>query len=233
MTGADDAITRIAERFARRDRSLLARRYDLADPANLFLVHGQERVFMRTLMREGIWPIQGRQVLDVGCGSGHFLRWMTALGVDPDVCHGVDISHERLEKARQLAPHHHLLAIDGRALPFPDASFDLVVQRTVFSSLDTPELRGGLASEMKRVLRPGGLILWYDVAVPNPWNPDLHPVRGSEIHSLFPGMRVRLERVSLLPPLARLLAPHSLAVCHLLEAVPLLRGHLWGVIRHA
>ena len=233
MTGADDTIARISDRFARRDRSPLARRYDMADPANLFLVHGQERAFLRTIAREGFWPLGTRRILDVGCGTGHFLRWLGALGAEPDACHGVDISVERLDRARHLAPHHHLQVIDGQHLPFPDAHFDLVVQRTVFSSLDTAGLRAGLAAEMRRVLRPEGLLLWYDVAVPNPWNPDLRPLTPAAVRALFPDMRVRLERVSLLPPLVRLLAPRSLAVCHLLEAIPVLRGHLWGVIRHA
>ncbi len=230
--GADDPIARISDRFARRDRSPLARRYDLVDPANLFLVHGQERAFLRTLVREGAWPLGARRILDVGCGSGHFLRWLGALGAEPEACHGVDISVERLERARQLAPHHHHQLIDGHHLPFPDAHFDLVVQRTVFSSLDTAELRQALAAEMRRVLRPEGLMLWYDVAVPNPWNPDLRPMSPGDLRALFPGMQIRLERMSLLPPLARLVAPWSLAACHLLETLPFLRGHLWGVLRH-
>ena len=232
MTGTDEVILRIAERFRGRDQSVLSRRYDLADPGNLFLLQGIERVLLKTLVREGLWPLSDRRILDVGCGTGHFLRQLAMYGAEPDGCHGVDISAERLERARHLAPHHHHLCIDGVTLPYPDGHFDVVSQRTVFSSIDDRAIRERLAAEMVRVLRPGGLVLWYDVAVPNPWNPDLLPMREPEIRSLFPTLSCRFERVTLLPPLARLLAPLNWTLGLFLEAVPFLRGHRWGVFRH-
>ena len=66
-----------------------------------------------------------------------------------------------------------------------------------------------IASEMIRVVKKEGAILWYDYHVNNPWNPDVRGVKKQEIHRLFPGCRIRLQRMTLAPPLVRLLAPYS------------------------
>jgi SAM-dependent methyltransferase len=108
-----------------------------------------------------------RDVLDVGCGVGH---WGQVLGkVLPSVArvHGVDRDPLWVEKATARA------SADGSAgrfsyrvavaekLPFDDASFDLVTCQTVL--IHTPD-PGAAVDEMIRVARPGGLIL---VAEPN------------------------------------------------------------------
>ena len=49
---------------------------------------------------------------------------------------------------------------------------------------------------MLLVVRPEGLILWYDVVVENPWNSCVHPLHRSEIRSLFPGCALELQRVT-------------------------------------
>ena len=60
---------------------------------------------------------------------------------------------------------------------------------------------------MLRVLKPGGLILWYDFHVDNPHNRDVQGVRKREIFELFSGCDIRLHRITLAPPIVRLVAP--------------------------
>jgi ubiquinone/menaquinone biosynthesis C-methylase UbiE len=115
-------------------------------------------------------------------------------------------------------------------LPFADGSFDLVSQFTVFSSILHAGVRRRAAAEMLRVLRPGGVALWYDFTV-NPTNRDTHGIGGDEVTRLFPGCRVRARRVTLAPPLGRLVAPRSWLLAELLENVPALRTHLLALIR--
>ena len=67
--------------------------------------------------------------------------------------------------------------------------------------------------------------------VDNPRNPDVRAVSATEVTRLFPQCRVRLRRVTLAPPLARLLAPRAPTLCALLNLVPPLRTHYLGVIR--
>jgi hypothetical protein len=84
---------------------------------------------------------------------------------------------------------------------------------------------------MLRVVKPTGLILWYDFFFDNPKNVNVRGIAGREIQRLFPGCSVKLQRVTLAPPLTRRLAARSWLACSLLEAIPLLRTHLLGVIR--
>jgi hypothetical protein len=83
---------------------------------------------------------------------------------------------------------------------------------------------------MLRVLKPRGLVLWYDFHVGSPRNRDVRAVGRSEIAGLFPGCSMSLQRVTLAPPIARLAAPRSWLLCRLLDAIPLLRTHYLGVI---
>jgi SAM-dependent methyltransferase len=97
-------------------------------------------------------PVEGVRCLDVGCGEGHNTRLLAEQGAEVTA---VDITPSLLTAAASAAPGiRHLLA-DGAALPFGDASFDLV---TAFMSLmDMTDPFAGLA-EMARVVRPGGIV---------------------------------------------------------------------------
>lgn len=104
-------------------------------------------------------PRPGDRVLDVGCGTGVVAR-RAALRVQPrGSVSGIDISPDMLAVARAAA-HRDGVSIDwyeGRAeaLPFPDASFDLVLSQ--FALMFFAD-RAKAMAEMRRVLRPGGRI---------------------------------------------------------------------------
>lgn len=112
----------------------------------------------------GVAP--GERVLDVGCGSGAVTRtlaWRVAPGGHAV---GVDASPALLEVARELAQEAGLgdaiefKPADCRMLPFPDASFDVVVAATTLSHVPDP---GRALAEMVRVTRPGGRVGVFDV----------------------------------------------------------------------
>jgi ubiquinone/menaquinone biosynthesis C-methylase UbiE len=98
----------------------------------------------------------GMKVLDVACGTGNLAIPAARLGATVT---GVDIAANSVEQARQNAKAEGLSAKfdegDAEALPYDDASFDAVV--TMFGAMfaPRPEL---VASELKRVCRPGGFI---------------------------------------------------------------------------
>ena len=73
-----------------------------------------------------------------------------------------------------------LVRADGRELPFPDHRFDLTFQGTMLSSVLDPGHRETIAAEMRRVTRPGGLILWYDMRVTRPDNREVTAVGPRE-----------------------------------------------------
>jgi hypothetical protein len=80
-----------------------------------------------------------------------------------------------------------------------------------------------------RVLRPGGLLVVYDFTW-NPLNRDVRGVNAGTLRALYPSCAVDARRVTLAPPITRLLARHSLSACSALERVPFLRSHILAAI---
>lgn len=224
-------VERIERVYAERARRLPADFYSIMKPANLYRLQRRERDLLALLAEEGFDDLDGVTVLDVGCGTGDDLRQMLRYGVRSEHLVGVDVQSDRLSKARDLSPHLRFELVDGGALPFPSGTFDLVMQSTVFSSIVDAGVQQRLAQEMLRVLKPGGAIVWYDMRVTNPRNPNLVPLTRDRIASLFPGCELSLRSHTLIPALGRRLAPLSWTLCRALEALPPLRGHLLGVIR--
>ena len=220
---------RIRAAYARREDG---DRYSLFQPGTLFIAQQIERRILWSLTRYGFADLSSKKILEVGCGSGHWLRELTTWGARPENVCGVDLLWDRLSKAKSsCSPAIRLQCGSAAELPFQDASFDLVLQSTVFTSILDPDLKCRAAQEMMRVLTYDGIILWYDYRVNNPWNRDVRGVKRSEIKKLFPGCRMELRRMTLLPPLARWLAPYSPLACYVLEKLPPLRTHYLGVIR--
>ena len=125
----------------------------------------------------------------------------------------------------------NLLCGNATSLRFENSTFDLVLQSTAFTSILDPTMKQQITSEMIRVLKENGIILWYDYHVNNPWNRDVHGIKKREINALFRGCHIDLQRITLAPPLARRVAPRSWLLAYLLERIPLLRTHYIGVIR--
>ena len=92
-------------------------------------------------------------------------------------------------------------------------------------------MRRDVAAEILRVLRPGGVVVWYDFFVDNPRNPNVRGVHRRQIRALFHGCDVGLSRVTLAPPLARRIVPISWGAAMAIEACRLLNTHYLGVIR--
>ncbi|HVG45492.1 MAG TPA: class I SAM-dependent methyltransferase [Longimicrobium sp.] len=239
MTGEPGAVAetahegeeaRVLRAFARRRPA--DPRYEWSNPGQLFLAQSRERGLLRMLRARGLLPLRDRDVLEVGCGTGSWLRSLVQWGADPARVAAIDLIAERVAEARRLcAPGVRIEVANATAIPHPDAAFDLVLQSTVFTSVLDGETRRRIAAEMLRVLRPGGAVLWYDFHFDNPRNADVKAVTPREVRALFPGCRVSLRRGGLAPPLARRLAPLSWMACHVLEKLPFLCTHHLGVIQ--
>jgi ubiquinone/menaquinone biosynthesis C-methylase UbiE len=96
---------------------------------------------------------EGKRLLDVGCGTGHYMAGLAARGY---VVAGVDGSGEMLAHARENNPGAVLEQADVEKLPFPDASFDYALCVEVHRYLPDP---AGCIREIGRVLKPGGVAL--------------------------------------------------------------------------
>ena len=101
----------------------------------------------------------GADVLDLGCGTGVLTRYAAAdAGLDAKVA-GIDPTPFMLEAARANPanpPNIEWVEGSGEDLPFPDASFDTLLASQVWQYVTDRE---ATFLEMKRVLKPGGLIV--------------------------------------------------------------------------
>jgi len=116
---------------------------------------------------------------------------------------------------------------NAEALSYQDSFFDMILCFTVFTSIFDKNMKQNIAKEMLRVLKPDGIILWYDYHINNPKNPDVSGVKAEEIHALFHDCHIHLART----PLARAIAPYSVIFCQILEKIPLICTHYLGIIK--
>jgi SAM-dependent methyltransferase len=145
-------------------------------------------------MLDRISPLEGRRLLDVGCGSGVYTLRMAERF---DEVHAIDIVDEHLELLRSRVPAHlasriQIEHLDARHLPFEDGSFDVVSAVEVLEHIDGV---GRALAEIHRVLTENGR---FFISLPN----RLFPL---ETHSVTIAGRViagwRLPFLPWVPPL--------------------------------
>ena len=114
------------------------------------------------LLRQRIGAGPDDEVLDVACGPGRL-----TLDLAPHVRRvtGLDLTPGMLEQARTAlaasgADNAGFVEGDAAAMPFPDASFSVVISSAAFHHFETP---ARILAEMIRVCRPGGRVVISDV----------------------------------------------------------------------
>lgn len=133
------------------------RRYTLWAPFYDRLVASFDHMRRRSLTCAAIAP--GERVLIVGAGTGLDLLYL------PPACHvtAIDLTPSMLERlrarARRLGLEVDAHVMDGHALAFPDASFDVVVLHLILAVIPDP---AQCLKEAERVLRPGGRAMVMD-----------------------------------------------------------------------
>jgi ubiquinone/menaquinone biosynthesis C-methylase UbiE len=163
MTTTDDAAIVTKGLVLRRAQ---ARWYDLLASA---LTLGREGALRERLV-ELVRLAPGEMVLDVGCGTGSLaLAAKRAVGSTGTVT-GVDASPEMIalaaRKATRAGADVVFRAAAAERLPFPDASFDVVLSTLMLHHLPGP-VRLECVREARRVLKPGGRMLTVDFSAPS------------------------------------------------------------------
>jgi ubiquinone/menaquinone biosynthesis C-methylase UbiE len=103
-----------------------------------------------------------RRYLDVGCGVGAATSEIAAkFGLDVT---GIDVDDGQIEAARASYPHLRFMVMDATKLQFHDAEFDIVATSMVTHHM--PDWERAF-SEMIRVLRPGGYLIYSDFMLPS------------------------------------------------------------------
>jgi ubiquinone/menaquinone biosynthesis C-methylase UbiE len=108
-------------------------------------------------------PAHRSVLLDIGCGTGRFLKFVKS--VQPDLkAIALDLSEPYLQRARKALKRTRatrFVAAPAENMPLPDASVDVAVSIFLFHELP-PKIRAGVAQEIGRVLKPGGMFVHAD-----------------------------------------------------------------------
>lgn len=202
------------------------RRYDPWAPWVYMARQELERKVIQLLTGAGQLPPAERRLLEVGCGSGANLRFFLGLGFEARNLAGCELLHSRAAAAlAALPPAVTIIEGNAASVDLPDASFDIVFQSLVFSSILHDELEVAVAHRMWELVRPGGGILWYDFVYNNPSNPGVRGVSLGRVRELFPGPLRYVRWATLAPPISRLATRLHPAMYTLLNSFAPLRTH--------
>ena len=231
MTKDDDAhdeVRAVAQRYARRGNADL---YSPSRPEVRLMLAERQRAWRSLWDEQGLCDLSRLRLVEVGSGTGGNLAELMALGFAPGHLQGIELLPERHEHARATLPAALKLTLgDARMADIAPASQDLVLAASLFSSLLDRPFQQSMADAMWRWLKPGGAVLWYDFTVNNPRNPDVRGVPRARLRELFPQAAIAHRRVTLAPPLARLLCRVHPALYGLCNALPPLRTHIAAML---
>ena len=143
------------------------------------------KVLLRNAMLNSISWRGDEQVLDVGCGRGLVLvsaakRLESGRAVGIDVWAQTARNHNNsgttMENARRegVAERIELKTADARQLPFPEASFDVIVSSLAIHNINDTTERENAIREMARVLKPGGQLAIADIRHTQEYEKVLH-----------------------------------------------------------
>ena len=155
-------MTELFDSYRGNYRDVVQSSIDFSGLPHSFFIRAKADL-LRELIARRLGP-EKPAMLDVGCGVGSFhplLRGMVGR------LSGIDVSSASIARARADNGDVDYRAFDGRSFPLDDASFDLVTAICVLHHV-APAEWAHFMNEMRRVVRPGGLIC---VIEHNPLNP--------------------------------------------------------------
>jgi ubiquinone/menaquinone biosynthesis C-methylase UbiE len=214
----------IIQRYARRPSS---DRYSLLAPDIWQAVQERQRALLRLFREIGLTDLSQQRLFEVGCGTGNNLLELLRMGFASHNLSGIDLLPERCTQARHQLPSATIIH-EGDALQLKLApnSQHIILASTVFSSILDNNFQMLLAQTMWQWVQPGGGILWYDFTINNPSNPDVCGIPTRRLFKLFPNAKIRSNRITLAPPIARWVTTMHPALYTVCNTLPWMRTHV-------
>lgn len=135
-------------------------------------------------------PLAGQEVLDAGCGAGHYSELLALSGA---LVQGIDTDEQLLERARGRVPAGHFRTASVETLPYADASFDAVLCCNVLEFVPDP---ARALRELRRVARDRGVICVLNRD--SPWGWQQQFARPFTDHPYYRGQFFDQERLKTL-----------------------------------
>jgi len=216
----------IKKRYERR-KNISSDRYSILSPATIMIEQEKERAMIRWIKENNIEPLENKKLLEVGCGNGTNIQKFIKFGFQPSNIFANDLLDERLRSAKKLLPAQvNFYGGSAMNLTFNENCFDIVFQSMVFSSILDLNYKSHLAEKMWHWVKPGGGILWYDFIFDNPQNPDVKSVKLEELKKLFKGAKIVYKKITLAPPISRIVTRIHPNLYYLFNSLYFLRTHL-------
>ncbi len=221
---------RIEQEYRRRENEIDKDLYASWQPSQHFISSERKFTAASLLHKAEKFPRPGDCCLEIGYGKLGWLGDMVSWSLRETDLYGIELDAARAAIAREILPNADLRMGDATNLPWEKEKFQIVILSTVFSSILDNNVRKLIADEVYRVLALNGVVIWYDLAVDNPKNPNVKGLKISQIEQLFPKFDCKIKSVTLAPPITRFIAPKSLALASILNIFPFLRTHYLGLL---
>jgi len=227
QNGGEKKIDCIKEVYRSRDINLS---HGAQSVYNILDGSQRQAMILKMLRKNGVTSLSNQKVVDFGCGTAARLRNFLDLGAKPENLYGIDLSDKRIQYAKYLHPNFHFSKGDASQTEFESNFFDIVVNSTMFSSILSDSLSMKISSEIKRVVKNDGIIIWYDLRVNNPWNKNVRGYTKSMILSHFKDCSVELKSITVVPLITKKFNI-PIVIFKLLQYIPIFHTHYIAIIR--
>jgi len=218
----NDETLKIAERYDRRNNDSIKKIM-----SNFYFNHfaQSERELKYTeIINSRFKSIESIKLLEIGAGTGGNIYFFKKLGLKWGNIYANELLPERFNVLKSTFPNINFFEGDACEIEQDTNNlFDIVFQSTVFTSILDKNFKETLAEKMWSLVKPGGIILWYDFVYDNPSNKDVKGVKKEEILRLFKDAKnIEFYKTTLAPPIGRKVKK----LYPFFNLIPFLRTHL-------
>jgi ubiquinone/menaquinone biosynthesis C-methylase UbiE len=205
-------------------------KYSIIHHGELLMQYDYEKHLYK-IINKSFSSINNLRVLEIGCGTGIRLTDFLRINIPKNQLYGVDLHENSLKWAKENRLDANYFHANASELPFEDSYFDIILFRTVFSSISEDPLCKKICNEALRVCNPQGLIISYDLKMGNPKNSDVRAIKIKWLIDMFGQNTIFSHSLTLLPTLSRLIGKldHGMLFYSFLSLFPFLRTHQMNV----
>lgn len=175
-------------------------------------------------------PITEALLLDYGCGVGARLLEIYRLGATFSNLYGFDCNPSRINIAKKIFESTNIMHGENSYSISPK-QFDVLMNSTMMSSILDDKQASKIANEFYRLTKDSGFIIWYDLCLKNPYNPNVRSYKIKDILKLFPNHKIIYRKKICLPPVSGL-KELPFPLLRTIHTIPLLRSHYFIVLKH-